>query len=259
MHKDLARVHILTSESLFKLRNKVWDDPLLAGNSLRNLVETLDLKLEESPYTIDLGVNLKMPSGKGVSENYDLQNSLLLNAALPGMQPALATDERLWATLALGAFRDYSLKRWLPETPDAETFRKYASNHIFGSTTRDFWRNQSVARLWWMHRYATNLSPLEPQKVLSLLLMNSDIVSQLLGKPSIGTARNLAQTIFEVAYESLLSNKTNEYRRDAFRMFMRRLDLLAGRTLLNALSVSDLKPHVKTLFDECFASQQTGD
>jgi hypothetical protein len=254
MINDFSKVQILTNDSLFRLRNKVWDDPLLVGNSLDSLVDSLDLKLEESPYTIDLAVGVKLPKGKNVSDNFDVQNSLLMAAALPGMLPALATDERLWVTLALGAYRDYSLKRWLPEKADTEQLRKYASNHIFGSTTRDFWRNQSVARLWWMHRYATQLSASEPQKALSLLLLNSDIISQVLGKPSIGTSKNLAQVIFEVAHEALIANKTHEYRRDAFRSFMRRLDLLAGRTLLTALSTSDLRPAVKTIFDECFAS-----
>ena len=252
MVDDLAKLQILTSESLFRLRNKVWDDPLLLGNSLNSLAESLDLRLEESPYTIDLSVSLKLTGGKIVSENYDLQNALLIHTALPGMLPALATDERLWATLALGVYRDYSITRWLPEKADSEQHRKYASNHIFGSTTRDFWRNQSVARLWWMHRYATQLSPSDPQKALSLLLLNSDIVSQVLGKPSIGTAKNLAQAIFEVAHDSLIANKTHEYRRDAFRMFMRHIDLLAGRTLFNALSASELKPSVKALFEDCF-------
>lgn len=252
MGTDVTKIHILTSDSLFRLRNAVLDEPLLVGKTLSNLAESLNLQLEESFYSIDNSVNLKLPSGRTVSDTGDLQNAMLMNRALPGMLPAMATDERLWASLALGAFRDYSVKRWLPERADLEQHRKYALNHIFGSTTRDFWRNQSVARLWWTHRYASQLSPSDPNKGLNFLLYNSDIVSQVLGKPSIGTARNLAQAIFEVTHEALIEKETFEYRRDRFRRFMRRVDMLAGRTLLTALTVAELKPEVQILFDECF-------
>jgi hypothetical protein len=254
MGKDLETLEILTSDSLFRLRNKVLDDPSHASSPLSSLVDLLGLKLEKSPYTIDLGVSLKLPSGKNVSENFDLQNSILMETALPGMLPALATDERLWATLALGLFGEYSRKRWLPDKADSEQHRLYAVNHVFGATTRDFWRNQSVARLWWMRKYAAQLSPSDPQKALKFLLHNSDIVSQVLGKPSIGTSKNLSQAIFHIAYDALLENQTHAYRRDYFRKFMRQVDLLAGRSLLSALSVSELKPAVKALFDECFSN-----
>jgi len=234
----IENITILTSESLEKLRNAVVGNHQLVKMTLTELVGELELDTVKHVATIDTEIVLDP------SQSADIPNMIALSGAINGLTPELATDERLWVSLALGPFHEYSYIRWGGKAKtDADLFA-YWKLHILASSTRNRWRDHAVSRLWWMHRYASMLQPEDPKAALDMLLIEIDFISSLLSKPSVSTNLPLAQAILSVSQEEILKKKTITFNRDKFRTFVRELDLIAGRRLLSSLSAKDLRPIV---------------
>jgi hypothetical protein len=117
--------------------------------------------------------------------------------------------------------------------------------------SRDKWRNQSLARLWWSRHYAGYFSIPVEQTLEFLYYCDSDVISQILGKPLLGTNLALAEEIISVSRNFWLKNDRN-WERDSFRLFMKNLDLLAGRRMLSALPTETLKAEVENIFKASF-------
>ena len=100
-------------------------DELVTDYSLQEL--DIDVKFDDS-------VTLQLPKGESQESNNDDKNCMLMLKALPTLTDIDATDERLWVTLGLRDFKEYTLARW-PKKNEQK-----ASNHIlhhwFAGTTR---------------------------------------------------------------------------------------------------------------------------
>lgn len=233
-------ITILTSESLERLRNAVVGNSQLVRKNLSELVAELELSTVEHVATIDTDLVLDP------EQNADIPNMIALAAAIKGLTPELATDERLWVSLAIGQFHDYTYARWGGKAKTDVDLLAFWKLHILASSTRNRWRDHAVSRLWWMHRYASMLQPDNAQAALEMLLIEIEFISALLSKPSVSMNLPLAQAILEVSQEEILNKKSLKYKREGFRAFVRELDLIAGRRLLSSLSVGELKPTVQS-------------
>jgi hypothetical protein len=237
---SIENITILTSESLEKLRNAVVGNSQLARKNLSELVAELELSTVKHAATIETDLVLNS------AQTADIPNMIALAAAINGLTPELATDERLWVSLAVGQFHDYTYARWGGKAKTDADLLAFWKLHVLASSTRNRWRDHSVSRLWWMHRYASMLQPEDPKAALDMLLIEIDFISSLLSKPSVSTNLPLAQAILRVAQEEILEKKALTFNRDKFRSFVRELDLIAGRRLLSSLESGYLRPIVLT-------------
>ena len=250
-NENYQPLELLTSESLLQIRTLLASNNQFAAHDLVGLKKEFMNRgeyLEFFQSTIQLDTLFELSSEEQDLKKQDLDNTLRIFRAFRNLDPALATDERLWATLALREFHTYSISRWLPEDSEDKQKHKYFNGHVLTSTSRDRWRGQSVARLWWVANFRRNLDEAMQDKFLEVYYFNSDLGQQFLGKPSLSLSKKLASAIIEVVYENLLANSSVAWDRNKFRTFMKRLDLLVGRRKMEAVDEVQLKREISELF-----------
>jgi hypothetical protein len=254
------RLRLLTSDSLVSLRAEVAGNKSFGRFSLDQIVENLSpgstCKVEYFEHkTVLLDSNFRLNSNSGSQLKDDLLNAKSIHGAFQGLTPALATDERLWVTLALREHHEYSIDRWgvTSKTSVEETY-KYFRNHVLAATPRDRWRNQSISRLWWVSNFAANLGLDLENVALEVFYFNSDLGQQLLGRPNISQPKSLGRAIVRVVHEELLTNNPGVWHRKKFRGFMVEIDFLIGRRKIESIPEDVLVEEVRALFKEQFAA-----
>lgn len=242
-------IEVMDSNSLIRIRNLVAGNKLIGQKSLDDISQLTEISTFESSIVLVPTVQLKN-SGKGNAFD-DVENVKLIRAALPNLTARLATDERIWVTLALGHFYLYSKERWLNNQPSHVT-DKYFVNHVLSASSRSRWRDQSISRLWWVGNYAESLGSDIENRAIELFFFNSDLGSQLLGKPSIATSKPIARSIVSIAHREFISEKSSSWNRNKFRDFMKEIDLLTGRRILEVVPESQLDAEVQAIFSRCY-------
>lgn len=253
----MTELQLLTHNGLLELRKALVEKPELVLHSLEKISEEYpEVKTIASGIEVDKSIELLKPASGStkIREKYDVENCMKIFEFLPSLTAAQASDERLWVTLALSEFHEYSVARWgasLSNVSDPGDLTRFKVNHILIKDSRDKWRNQSISRLWWTRKYAGYFD-LPIDKTLEFLFYSdSDVISQILGKPIIGTNLGLAKSLIVVASEFWNTNK-EKWSREKFRLVMKRLDLLGGRRMLSSLTASQLNLEVDGLFREIF-------
>lgn len=231
--RDAQPMRILTADSVDELRvrarteaQRIWD------SSLDELVDAYDLKMVDSEYLITPGIGLRMKDDSLTYRELDAENSEQLLNLLPTLTMADAVDERLWVTLALGLFGDYTRDRWPLAGVDVS---RHLSNHVFASTDRKRERDQSIARLWWSGQYVRRFAGNSLNLSLQAFFANSDLPVQLLGRPNLASVGSIARPILQV-FEKYLLDDQIKYSRGGVRKFLEGVDFLAGRRALGVLS-----------------------
>lgn len=249
----------MTSDSLINLRAEVAGNKSLARMNLEQLATKLSTKssvqLEFFDHkTVKLDSSFTLKSTAGSSLVADLQNAKAFTQAFQGLTPALATDERLWVTLALGTFYDYSIERWgVTSSTSKDESYKYFKNHVLAATPRDRWRNQSISRLWWVGNFASNLGADLQNEALEVFYFNSDLGQQLLGRPNISQPLRLMRSIVKVVHEEIVTNNPGGWNRQAFRRFMIDIDFLIGRRKIESIAEDSIIEEVRELLKTRFA------
>lgn len=244
------KLTILSDQGLVRLRNLIATDPKLIFRSLDEIrAEFEGVDLIESNYELDVAESLDV-RGSVTADDREAKNARLIYTSLSGLDDAGACDERLWVTLALRDYRAYTFARWgsklNAKSPKSE-LKSFFVNHILLSGTRSRWRDQAISRLWWHARYAELVAPEVRDQATALLLGNTELGGQILGKPSIGTSVRMAHAVV-IASLGRFSNP-KDFNRNKFRYFMKQVDLLAGRRLLNAVNQSDLDAELAQLLE----------
>jgi hypothetical protein len=271
----MSNLSVLTTDSVSRLRKKADRDPigfLTSSNPLESIEELSTFESEIQYRSVTL---------TDAKATADTKNALKIFEALPGLTPALAADERVWVTLTLGEFWNYSRKRWPIDSARArsggsvavgivgddtgseestssiansiaqmKSEHNWLTNHFFAAGTRARIRDNAIARLWWLARYASQIPGVSQAEGLNLLIgLDQDIASTILGRPSIAAAPNLMEAIFSAVSSDpgFLTMKSSE-RRYRFRNFMKDIDLIAGRRVLSFLPVGDLEPEITALY-----------
>ena len=224
------------------------------SSALEETVAKHSLEFVDSPYLIRRDTSLRTGDGVSAIRELDAANSSRIHQLLPKLSRAEATDERLWITLALGEFGEYSRDRWpLGNVPAS----RHLENHLFLGTARRRERDQAISRLWWTGEYVRRfVDPAQAIPTLNAVFSNSDLVVQLLGRPNVATIAPLAKAVLYTVRERF-GDEGTKYSRDAFRSFMESLDLLAGRRILGVLTDEEVARIVEESFDHAFDGSST--
>lgn len=234
--------------------------------------------------------SLKISSDSEQSNKYELENCITIFESLKSLSPSQATDERLWATLCFGTYSEYTKSRWPIKTnrdefeqnnkdlafyraeneeteknhPEKKTIVEeikslkkkikppinHVKTHWFAKSNRERYRDNSVARLWWMAHLAQKANKTEYKSVLRIILFNSDYRANLLERTTTASSAKLLACVTEISYEAFKNNK--KYERSKFRNFMKTVDLVGKRTSLPSLSPDKLKEILTPLYDDAY-------
>jgi hypothetical protein len=229
-------IAVLSSESVRRLKAEVSSGELewFISQPLDQIVNRLSLKYVDTAYKINGSLSLEFPSGFSQDQNRDYENCLHILKILPTLTPADATDDRLWVTLSFGKFAKYLQCRWLSRN-SGERLRQDVLNHCFATGIRGRIRDNGVSRLWWMGYIACQVSGLTPDEVFEVLFKNSDYRSSLLERNSTTNSIGVLSAILTITKMTGF-----EYDRDAFRSFMKHVNLLGGRRNLASMREADL-------------------
>ena len=258
-------MQVLTLESLDNLRKFVRED---AG-----LLELRSASLEELEGEVDLQfVDLQLPALEGEWPNLsvdvdveeaspaalaatDVANAPAFYNALSELSPAHATDERIWATLALDRYAGYTKQRWQPVPKTDEKARNWILAHwLCGTSNRSKFRDNSISRLWWMGKVASSIPGWTPAEVAEIMITNTDYRQQLLDRTTSFTATGVAKAVLEISREFVKANKTLS--REEFRSVMMEINFQAGKSNLAVLSDLQLIALFRPIFEAQLEKQE---
>jgi hypothetical protein len=140
------RAHALTYQALVELESAldiagVPADFLSYADAIVNRRENL------LPLHLDLGTPEPLDAAKG--RGRDIGNAPLVYEYIGAIDPANASDRRLWTYLAFSTYREYMDKRWsLDEAKNWK--RRVRRRWLMGSATRGSLVRHGIARLWWV-------------------------------------------------------------------------------------------------------------
>jgi hypothetical protein len=218
------------TENLIALKSSTLEDFRNLNGISAELIWSLDYreyvnihqdKFVQTRFDLDTLPVLRFGEGKRRGE-FDKENSRDLYNSLSHLSAVEATDERLWVSLSLGHYREYFHNRWpLGKNADLEN---HLDNHLFAPDVRRRFRDQALARLWWVGRFVKrNLGQVEDKAYSVLFDIESDVLSQFQTRPALFSVSSLARAIVEVSFEAFLNPNSKEkisYDRDRFRDFL---------------------------------------
>jgi hypothetical protein len=259
----MTNLEILTTASVAVLRHYAQSDPQGFLSQTSPLDAINGMKTFASPVSLRFA-----PLSLGTGTDSDISNAKIIYQSLVGITPAQAADERLWVTLVVRDYWDYSRSRFpLSEaglfgrkkqgdtrSVDerlAEAKRNWIVEHYFAGTPRVRLRGNAVARLWWMAHYANGFESYTQDQILQRLAGGSqDLIRTLVyDRPAISSSPNLASAVIQLLMEDdEFDGRTGEQRRHGFRAFVKDIDLLAGRRVLSFLSKDALVDELKPLY-----------
>ena len=244
-----TNISVLSTESVNKLREIAKTQPELMGGDLEVLVDRAELVFLPTTYQINSTfLNLEIPSDRDWRLHTDKVNCLRVFNALPQLTPAQATDERLWLTLALFHCREYVTMRWPAASSDSADLTRVIDNHWFASGTRRRFRDNAISRLWWSARLAHQVQTLDLQAAVDTLFVNTEYVASVMARNTTSAAPNVTGAILKISEAHFGAG--NRFNRDAFREFMKEVDLLNGKLDLAALEVEQLQDILEPIHRE---------
>ena len=204
-------------------------------------------------YDIDpSSLELELPSDKESDQNKtDQVNSVKVCEAFNKLTPAQATDERLWATLSMRNYHEYSNKRWGYVKEDKWN-NAILQHFVCTSTVRSLHRNNSISRLWWMGYALHQSQGLDINKAAEILFNNSDYRSNVYERPGSTRYDNVRAAILRITEEHMAANNA-KYNVESFRNFMKEVNFLSGRSLLGVLDDHQLIDLLKPIYEKCHA------
>ena len=250
--------NVLTLESLdtlFQWAKSNPGDSSLATN-FDSLEEELELQYAPLGYALEPDFNgLIIPSGeKGSDLETDKTNVSIVFQALRDLTPAQATDERLWATLALKHLSAYATARW-PIPSDEKKISGHITSHwLCKAGARSRTRDNAVSRLWWMGRIVHQMDEWEPDDIVSILFNNSDYRANIVERSSSSSSPVVVSAILFITKEAFAADIS--FKRSSFRNFMKEVNYQAGRSNLAALSSTQLIELLKPIYYQCYAESK---
>ena len=190
---------------------------------------------------LDLGQPEPLSPGAPGTQGRDVDNAPLVYEYLGAMDPANASDRRLWSYLALATYRDYMEARW--PLSDIRNWKSRAETRwLMLSATRGKLVRHGVARLWWV-TYLTHDPKMEhplsrvaedPFAYARVVLRNEDRVNALFDREA-GAITALVRRVIEHV-EADGSRSADKYMRD----LMKEVTLVYGYRDIGALDDQDL-------------------
>jgi hypothetical protein len=237
-------MRVLSTQSVEQLRNIVRKDEKFVVEPLEELVGRYSLTMVNSDLELPKNFNLEAPINLSWSGNKDRENAELIQALIPNLTRANATDERFWVTLAFREALEYSVLRWGGD----EGNNKLILNHWFAPTSRSRWRDHSVARLWYVSSFAAGLESIPLKDALDVLYSNSELLNSFLGRPRTTASNRVSSKIISLLHKNGLGDGGTNFDRGKFRMLMKEIDLRSGSINTSALGDSDFDAFFEDLF-----------
>jgi hypothetical protein len=148
------------------------------------------------------------PKSGGVT---DVTNARIVYSSIQGLSRYLARDERLWVWFTHGPCLGYSRSRWIKQS-STEKMISQIRTHFFATGERGFERNNAIACLWWWAKIASQYTEEPLDKVLEVLLHQTDVRASIIERPT--TALPAFRSIMQVLIE--------QYDADPNRRFFKR-------------------------------------
>lgn len=233
-------MRVLSRASISQLRGVAHSDPKLVWEThLDDLVSSYSLQTVEVQVTYEKGHEFKIGGARGRAN--DEENAGILRKALPALTPSQATDERIWATLALGDYKEYVLKRWA--VSDVANYPVWLK--IFVANTRALVRDHSIARLWWRGYFAEQVNKNHSPNPLGLMFEYEDIPGEISGRSILTDSKVLSAYIGQVEAGLRAISGDPEEGTVAGKLYIqgigKQLNFLAGRFQLGGVSTERLQ------------------
>lgn len=225
-----APLRFVSQEVLLNLHGNIANNlERYASGDFNDLAATNGWAIESKLVQVDLGT-LATLDGVKRSAEADVANSRIVHAALIGMTPAIAADERIWARLTHVECLDYGRMRWL-DGATGETLSKAVNTHMFARGRTGVRDDNAVSRLWWNMHIASIADPTDPAGALELIVQRADIRMQFVERPGSAARRPIARAVVRGMRREpwIVSND------EAFRAFMIELNRNGGGILFEAL------------------------
>jgi hypothetical protein len=166
----------------------------------------------------------------------EVQNSLKVFEALPGMTPAIAREGRVWTRLTHVEGLQYARARWLSGV-SGEAFDKAVLNHFFGTGLTSIRDDNALGRLWWNARVAKIAAGSgDLEQALTVILQRADIRLNFVERSRTTSRPRLAQGMIRI----MLAEPWITSEEASFRHFMKVLNRNGGGLLFEVMSEADI-------------------
>jgi len=202
----------------------------------------------------------------------DAKNIVVVFNALD-LSPQQASDKRIWTYATHCLAKKYVARRWSKIPEDDEKAVNYIVAHYFvpggPNDARGLFRDNAIARLWWMGHIASRCEDYELERVLHILLRPgvADVRANLLERPGLSMSAEVFSGVVRVLGRALDAHAESGepesatpaiYERNTFRSFMKSLNRRGGRIVLNALSEEQLDETLDAMAKQAIEQNQTG-
>ena len=181
----------------------------------------------------DSDVELLIPGSEDRKE-YDGINAARLHAAFPEINPAIATDERLWASLCHGKFYSFMQARWpiktiqKSQTPEGIVLQRY---FFIRNDPRKSMERNGLSRLWLSAEMTYDPDRENHYELTEVMLQNTNFVFHLFGR-NFSSNKNILQGTLE-AVLMLEKEYGKQVSKTPIVEYGRRLNLVGGVSLLD--------------------------
>ncbi|MBL7003938.1 MAG: hypothetical protein ISR69_07930 [Gammaproteobacteria bacterium] len=182
-----------------------------------------------------------------ISNDRDVENSLLISQGIEGLTPYLARDERIWVYLTHTILLNYTRERW-PIPEDDNNAISFISDHFFSKGIRGVMRTNSVARLWWAVHLSNKVEGLSLEDSLNTLLHRQDVRGAIAERPTISRSSVIFSSVIKVMNESYNTEEKELFDRKTNRGSMKELNFIAGARLLQGMQEEEVLDIVKGCF-----------
>ena len=172
-------------------------------------------------------------------DNKEVDNCINLYSAMGTLSPYLARDERLWTYLTHTNLLQYSKNRW-PIPNETQEAVKHIRTHFFVVGARGFERDNAAARLWWMAHLCNRANDLILKDALTCMLFQYDVRANIIERPTTSQSVSVFSAILCKLNESYHGDKVL-FKREIFRLLMKKVNLLGGIKLLSALDDKEIR------------------
>lgn len=175
------------------------------------------------------------PSGTPEAE---IRNSLLVWNAFPGMTPALAREERLWARLTHVECLAYARARWLQNNDKDPSMVRI---HFFANGTTGCRDDNAIGRLWWNAHVASLASPGDMELGLRRLLARANNRMQIIERADTGFREPLVRGLVRMLGAEPWLNVDDR----AIADFMVEVNKRSGSVVFEALDDAGVDDHLR--------------
>lgn len=232
----MSKLKYLSQDVQDKLQNNILANrSRYESGDFRDLESGNGWAIEAGSVSMDISLLTSLDLSS-TSTEVEVQNSLAVYGALPGMTAAVAREGRIWSRLTHVECLDYSRARWL-NGKSGEGIDKAVMDHFFGSGLTSIRDDNAVGRLWWNTRIARIAAGNgDVEQALRLILKRADIRSNFVERARTTSRPKLAQGLIRI----MIAEPWVTGEEDSFRLFMKVLNRNGGGILFEVWSEAEV-------------------